>query len=578
MVRPPSLSVRRIQYSILAVIASALFTLPASAQFETRSTRSLPVIGGSFAIATGDFNNDGKLDVAVINGLNIDVSLGNGDGTFRIPVRVPTNLTYSLAVGDFNNDGNLDIAVADPTSNSADVFLGNGDGTFKPAIKSKTSASPAFVAVGDFNHDGKLDLAVINIPNISILLGKGDGSFLAPIDNQTFTTGPSDLVVTDFNHDGKLDVVVVGSEYESSAIGVLFGNGDGTLKSSITTPLGTTAYTVAVADLNRDGNLDAAIASNFDDFAVLLGDGTGSFGSAVYYNTIQGFGNIQAGDFNGDGTLDLALAGIASGQQGLSIFTGNGDGTFQAEEFYPAGKDISRGIVLGDFNGDHMIDIVVSDQDAGAIALLNTGVASFSPTTPLLFGDQLLNSVSAPQTVTLSNNGTKSMTISSITGSAQYVVTNTCGTSLAPGDRCQISTSFAPTSQGSQAGTVTIVDSASSKPQVIELLGAGTVVSFSPATLTFASQKVGTTSPKQKVQLTNTGKTSATFTDMAVHGFDFQDFAETNDCPSSLGAGSSCTITVTFTPTKTGSRTAFVYTYDSGGGSPQRLPLSGTGD
>jgi hypothetical protein len=392
------------------------------------------------------------------------------------------------------------------------------------------------------------------------------------------------MAVGDFNSDHNLDVVVVGGCGFESAIGILFGNGDGTLQPSLTSTLATPANSVAVGDFNHDGKLDAATADNFDTVTVFLGNGAGGFESVAYYSSIQGYGQIAVGDFNGDGILDLALAGIVGSKAGspitppgLSVFTGNGDGTFQAERFYPAGKVIEQGLALADFNGDHILDAVISDQDLGAITVLNTGVARFSPTTPLIFGDQVLNTRSAPQSVTLTNSGKKTMSITSINASAQYVVSTTCGKSLAPGAQCQISASFAPTTQGSHAGLITIIDSASAKPEVIELLGAGTVVTFSPSSLTFASQKVGTTSPPQKVQLTNTGKTALSIAQFAMHGFDFVDFSQTNDCPASLGAGARCTITVTFTPTHTGARNAILYVNDSGGGSPQTVALAGTG-
>ena len=573
---PPScLRFRPTFFPLFTMICLAAISTPALAQFETRSTRRFPVKDASFSIATGDFNNDGKLDIAAINGRYLAVSLGNGDGTFQTPVSYSTSLTYSLSVGDFNGDGNLDIVVADFDTASVNVYLGNGDGTFKAPIGTNTTADSEVVAVGDFNHDGKLDIVVIDSPYISVLLGKGNGTFQAPIDNSSFTCGPQNLTVGDLNNDNKLDVVVVGDCGFESALGVLLGNGDGTLQSSLTETLATTPIAVAVGDFNGDGNLDVAIGDEFDLASVLLGNGKGGFLPVAYYNATQG-GQIAVGDFNGDGILDLALAGIGI-QPGLSVFTGNGDGTFQAERFYPAGKIIERGLALADFNGDHILDAVISDQDLGAITILNTGVASFSPTTPLIFGDQVLNTRSAPQSVTLTNSGKKTMSLTSINASAQYVVSTTCGKSLAPGAQCQISASFAPTTQGSHAGLVTVTDSASSKPQVIELLGAGTVVTFSPSSLTFASQKVGTTSPPQKVQLTNTGKTALSIAQFAMHGFDFVDFSQTNDCPASLGAGANCTITVTFTPTHTGARSAILYVNDSGGGSPQTVALAGTG-
>jgi hypothetical protein len=179
--------------------------------------------------------------------------------------------------------------------------------------------------------------------------------------------------------------------------------------------------------------------------------------------------------------------------------------------------------------------------------------------------------------VTFTNVGKKEMSITSIKGSGQFKVSSTCGRSLAAGAECQISAFFEPATQGTHTGLITVVDSASSKPEVIELSGAGTVVTLSPSSLTFATQKVGTSSPPQQVDLTNTGKIPLDIAKWALHGFDPNDFSESNNCPSSLGAGANCTITVTFNPTHTGARSAILYITDSGGGSPQTVALAGAG-
>src|SRR5207253_6982357 len=158
----------------------------------TRPTSSVALSASSVhagsnptSAAVGDFNGDGKLDLAVANAgsKNVSVLLGNGDGTFKAPVNFGAPGPQSVAVGDFNGDGNLDLAVANLSSGNVSIRLGNGDGTFRAPVNYATGDTPNTIAVGDFNKDGKLDLAVVNGGNgkglcrVRLLLGNGGGPF-----------------------------------------------------------------------------------------------------------------------------------------------------------------------------------------------------------------------------------------------------------------------------------------------------------------------------------------------------------------------------------------------------------------
>jgi hypothetical protein len=203
-------------------------------------------------------------------------------------------------------------------------------------------------------------------------------------------------------------------------------------------------------------------------------------------------------------------------------------------------------------------------------------VASWSKPS-LTFSDQAPLSHSAPQTVTLTNTGQTALSISSMTASSPFTANSTCGTSVAPGANCNINVTFSPSSKGTKSGTVSIRDGASSKPQVIVLSGAGTVVQLSPISLTFPAQKVGTKSAPQNIQVTNVGATTLNFQQIGITKFDL-DYSQTNNCGLSLASHATCTIAVTFQPTKTGTLKANVILTDDGGGSPQKAALTGTGN
>ncbi len=561
----------------LAAVWAASFCTPAAAQFETRG--SSPVLQFPSSIAIGDFNHDGKLDLAVacsLRSTQVTVLLGNGDGTFQAARNFTVaGAPYSVATADFNHDGNLDLAVA--TGSGVSVLLGNGDGTFQSATNFATTAAPTFIAVGDFNRDRIPDLIVADSPYVSVLLGNGDGTFRAPIDNNSLPTYIPAVAVGDFNGDGNLDAAALAPNTGFTAVGVLLGNGDGSFRYAASYPIAEGSSSVATADFRGDGKLDLAVAGG-SGVSVLLGNGDGSFQPEVSYPVQSPFW-VTAADLNGDGRPDLAVSDLVL-PSGVSVLLGNGDGTFRQATFYPATSE-DRFVAAGDFNGDHKVDLAVADAvNADTVVLLNTGVVSFSPTTPINFPFQLVHTISAPVAVTLANTGTAALSISSVSVSGAFHAHNTCGTRVAPGANCTISIAFEPTVQGNTTGTVSISDSASSRPQVIDLTGAGTIVALSPAQLKFPPQKVGTASSPMQVTVKNAGNTVLAFTNIYVSGANCQnskDFSQTNNCGSQVAAGASCAVTLTFTPSKTGVRTATLGFLDNGGGSPQTVPLTGTG-
>lgn len=564
--------------------AGGLWLFGAEAQFETRSTVSTSRFPES--VAVGDFNRDEKPDLAVAAYFQSDqiaVFLGNGDGTFQVPIGYAAGVApYSLAAADLNRDGNLDLVVADyAVSGTISVLLGNGDGTFQTAKSYSTTQTPKFVAVGDFNGDGKADLVVMDSPYVSVMLGNGDGTFQPPIDFKA-TYSPSALGIGDFNRDGKLDVAIGEQFAGTSQVQIYLGNGDGTVQQGASYAVGVQPTSIAVASLRADGKLDLAVACSLSaGVSVLLGNGDGTFQPSVSYLAAGGYW-VAVADLNGDGKPDLAVANFdlptSPPTTEVSVLIGNGDGTFQKAVNYPSGGE-NTFIATGDFNGDKKPDLVVADPlNNDVLVLLNTGVVSLSPTTPLTFPPQLLGTESGMLTVKLTNTGASPLTVSSISVQGEFKLSDTCGKSVAAGANCAINVRSAPTTQGALTGTVTIHDSASSKPQVIELSGAGTVVQLIPSSLSFSAQTVHTKSSPQQVQLTNTGSSVLTISNIYVGGTNGTSFLQTNNCGSSLAAGATCTLNVTFDPVKKGSLKALLDVYDSGGGTFQSVALTGTGD
>lgn len=351
------------------------------------------------AVAVADFNGDGKLDLAMpVYSIDsplssVTILLGNGDGTFTAGPAIPITSVNagSIAAGDFNGDGKADLAITLPDNNEIAVLLGNGDGTFTEAPIISDTNGPFFVTVGDFNGDGIEDLAVVNPAglNLSILLGNGDGTFRLE-SNPPAGSGltPMAAAVGDFNGDGKLDIAV--ADYARNvgvpgSVTILLGNGDGTFTQTPVSPAtGDSPVSIAVADFNGDGKADLAVGNSYDDvgqpgtITILLGNGDGTFTAATTGptagNTLQ---SVAVGDFNGDGKADLVTANAASNT--ATVLLGNGDGTFTLADSPTTGVDPLFGAV-GDFNGDGLSDIATANNSPGTATILLSQVVEMAAT------------------------------------------------------------------------------------------------------------------------------------------------------------------------------------------------------
>jgi uncharacterized protein (TIGR03437 family) len=396
------------------VVIGFLLAGKAAAQPKlTFKSTQIPSDTGILQVLTADFNGDGNQDLVFLQGFRITVVLGNGDGTFQPPIHLPVTATpyfSSMAVGDFNDDGKVDIAVVGAANQVSggtaflQTYLGNNDETFSTPVNSPFSGDIGnFPLVGDVNHDGNLDLIGEGV----IALGAGDGTF-----RQTITAsacfpiypsitdgvpGSSDFTVGEFK--GPLDFAFVASEAlaggafgdPSSANGtVCFGNGNGTFAPGpmVYSGYGTAfyggvagpSYHVTTGDFNGDGKADLlislqpALASSFS-YSTILGNGDGDFRAPLGSSTVQ-FAALGSSpvpkpvvaDMNGDGKSDLIQI---AGSLGVLVLLSNGEGMFEQAAAILPGQD-TVAVAVADFNNDGLPDIVSSTANVTTVSINST--------------------------------------------------------------------------------------------------------------------------------------------------------------------------------------------------------------
>jgi hypothetical protein len=442
-------------------------------------------------IAVGDFNGDGKLDVAVANAFSGNVSILLGDGAGRLGAGTAVQLggqPVALVAADFNGDSKIDLAVADLYYNRVFLLSGNGNGTFATSTLAKVGIAPTAVAASDLNRDGKLDLIVVNGSSgstigqsVTVLLGNGNGTFGAPLSYPTGAS-PYAVVAADVNGDGNPDLAVASGD--ANSVSVLLGRGDGTFAPAVNYAAGSYPDGIAAGDLNGDGKADLAIANDYsNDVSILLGRGDGSFGPAARFIAGNGPASVVIADFNGDGRKDLAVANRFDDK--VILLVGNGDGTFQPALAYAVGAHPSA-VAAVDLNRDGRIDMLVTDAADNDIAvLLQSGTAA--GTMALQAGSPqsvALNGAYAPLVVLMSDGAGRPLSGASVAFVAPS--TGASGTFVGGGTGAQVTTDVnglatAPTfTANGTSGSFTVVASTGSGASVtFSLTNAGALASQS---------------------------------------------------------------------------------------------------
>jgi hypothetical protein len=354
----------------------------------------------SAGVATGDFDNDGIVDLVTTNTSTLSFYKGLGHGNFASPVNQSTPQSFRQAMAaDFNRDGKLDLAVVTSHGNNVEVtiLLGNGDGTFGQGTVIDLPGDQQFIALADFNGDHLPDIAVSYSGNGSgtrVYLGHDDGTFKLA---SSLNFGGWQIVVGDCNADGHQDIAVS----NLSTVALYLGNGNGDFQGPLPTVAGKSnlnAGSIAVGDFynNRTQTLvalggDYSGQGNFDDYIYTLRYKNGYLLAENYHLLDAATGNpyqqIVGGDLNGDFKDDLFFVGGNFQASATSAYmVGNGNGTFQNQVPAPYDGDLQTGLLIRDLDGDSRHDIGIAftfiNDFGGLEALLNTSAETNCPVPP----------------------------------------------------------------------------------------------------------------------------------------------------------------------------------------------------
>jgi hypothetical protein len=545
-------------------------------------------------------------DFPTVNAIQPTFGGGSDDGFVTKINADGSALVYSTYLGGSNDDAASAIAADSagngyitgqttstdfPTVNAIQPSYRGGDGD---AFVTKINAAGGVAYstyLGSTGYDVGTGIATDSAGKVWVTGNTSSTHFPTVNALQPTYGGGNDAFVTEINAAGSALVysTYLGGSDQDSALGIAADSAGNAY---------VTGYTRST-NFPTFNAIQSTYGGNQDAFVSKINAG----GSAFVYSTYLGGSDYGQGQ------------GIAADSTGNAYVTGFTSPPGSAADVFiskitPGGSALVYSKILSGSNNDAGTGIAVDSAGsayvAGWTASKNFPVTAFafqqsskkqgysdafvakigetyvnvSPSN-LSFIAQVVGTKSARKKVTLTNTGAGTLTIKQIyfagPNPGDFAETNTCGSALAAGASCTISISFTPVAPGPRQAALEISDSDLGSPQTVTLSGTGTVVSLSPKRLSFGNQPVGTTSAAKSVTLTNVGNTQLNFFALMIAGKSRTDFFQTNNCGTSIAAKASCTITVTFTPTAIGTRGATVKISDDGGGSPQKVGLSGTG-
>lgn len=293
---------------------------------------------------------------------------------------------YQVITGHFTSSGHLDLAFADWQSDQICILLGNGDGSFQKQ-RCFAVGAPISLASGDFNEDGNEDLAVVETAqtgngSIALFMGDGIGHFKL---SAKYTTGvvPLSVALADFNGDGHLDAAIADEGINNPGdVKVFFGDGKGHLGKARRYKVGGGPYAVAAGDLNGDHFPDLAVANRYGYVSVLLNDDTGHFRNRSYDGGGTSVSDVKIVNLRNNGKQDLIAANPV---QGLVVLLNRGDGTFRGPKYYRPCQNCAAPVacVSADFNADKKPDVACATEYGDSYLYYGDGKGQFGPAIPM---------------------------------------------------------------------------------------------------------------------------------------------------------------------------------------------------